>query len=187
VSTSVSGVGFVDGASVKLVRAGEPDIVADPVAFRYQHTLFATFDLTGKPRGAWDVVVTNPNGASATLKDGFAIEEGVFPQVWTDVIGRSVLAVGRPQTLTFLVGNLGNIDTVGALLIRGIPPTAVVEVLDGALPERLESEDPDEVGYLFPSRVLPAGATLVAARMRLRLTELSPEGSFSLSALWGDN
>ncbi len=86
-----------------------------------------TFDLTGKARGLWDVVVTNPDGEQFTLPEGFTIEEGRAAQPWVDIIGRDTIRVGREQTFHIIYGNRGNVDAVGVpLWIAGIPKNAVI-------------------------------------------------------------
>jgi hypothetical protein len=127
VTATIYGTGFVDGASVKLVREGEPDIVASPSIFKDENTLMATFDLKGKTRGNWDIVVTNPGDASTSLANGFTIEEGRSAQPWVYILGRSTYIVGRPYTFEVFYGNTGNIDAIGVpIFISGIPTNATV-------------------------------------------------------------
>jgi hypothetical protein len=74
VSVTILGVGFAQGATVKLALAGQPDIVGSPVnvlQFQSGSAITTTFDLTGAALGAWDVVVTNPDGSSVTLPASF--------------------------------------------------------------------------------------------------------------------
>ncbi|HEY0781279.1 MAG TPA: LamG domain-containing protein, partial [Thermoanaerobaculia bacterium] len=53
-SVTLTGTRFQPGATVSLVRAGEPSIVGSPVAGGSSGTSLATtFDLTGRPRGVW--------------------------------------------------------------------------------------------------------------------------------------
>jgi len=78
ISTTVTGTGFKPGAVVKLTLAGQPDIVASGVTLTGDSIITCTFDLTGKEAEQWNVVVTNPDGTSATLPGGFAIT-GVVP------------------------------------------------------------------------------------------------------------
>lgn len=147
----IHGTGFVEGATVKLARAGEDDIVGDPVAVAADgRTVSATFDLTGKTRGAWNVVVTNPDTASATLPEAFTIEEGRAPQVWVDIIGRDTILARRPQTFYIVYGNRGNVDVLGVpLYIGGIPRDAVVTVGSGVLPPPLPSlAEPIDLSFM---------------------------------------
>ena len=59
---------FQDGdlLGVKLVKSGEPDIIAGDVKFVDQHNITADLDLTGANGGLWDVVVTNGCGSEGT-------------------------------------------------------------------------------------------------------------------------
>ncbi|MBI3247648.1 MAG: hypothetical protein HYZ50_14180 [Deltaproteobacteria bacterium] len=139
----VYGFGVANGATVKLRRTGQPDILGDPVASAGTSILSTNFNLAGKPIGAWDVVVTNPGGTSATLPGGFTIEDTRAPQLWTDVIGFSQVVVGRPAQFTILFGNRGNVDALGVPL--------VVEVLSGNIAFSLHfpiAPPPPQVGQV---------------------------------------
>ncbi|CVK34100.1 Ig-like domain-containing protein [Methanoculleus bourgensis] len=71
--TDLSGTGFADGATVKLTRDGEADIVATDVAVLSPTQITCTLDLTGAAVGTWNVVVTNPDEQYDILSDGFAV------------------------------------------------------------------------------------------------------------------
>lgn len=130
VTTRISGQGFQTGAIVKLTRAGQPDIVGSLVSLSEQgRVLNATFDLNGRARGLWSVVVTNLGGMSATLANAFNVEAGRAPQVWVDIVGRSVVRLGSTVTYTALVGNRGNTNAYGVpVWIAGIPKDAKVKL-----------------------------------------------------------
>ncbi|HEY3282349.1 MAG TPA: SBBP repeat-containing protein, partial [Armatimonadota bacterium] len=81
---------FEPGTTVSLVRAGETGIPGTSVSAAGDHaTLTATFDLTGKTVGSWDVVVTLPDGTTITQPRGFslstlAVLDSVQPRVGRD-------------------------------------------------------------------------------------------------------
>ena len=111
----VSGNGFLPGATVQLTRSGQPAIVGNPVqADVGGSALSATFDLTGRPPGVWDVVVVNPDSTSKTLPAGFTIEAGGAPDLWVDVIG--LIRREGPSTLTIIYGNRGKVDALAVPL-----------------------------------------------------------------------
>ena len=67
-TVNIHGLGFQAGASVKLVRSGQPEIAGQPVRVREAGQLIlTTFDLRDKAHGQWDLVVTNPDGRAAVL------------------------------------------------------------------------------------------------------------------------
>ncbi|MBU1671060.1 MAG: right-handed parallel beta-helix repeat-containing protein [Actinobacteria bacterium] len=72
-STAVIGTNFVSGAQVVLRRNGHDDIVANPGTFISSTRLDCVFDLTGADDWYYEVVVTNPDGGSATLQYGFYV------------------------------------------------------------------------------------------------------------------
>lgn len=116
VTALVSGNGFVDGSSVKLSRAGAPDIVASPVQVdNGGSAIAATFDLMGAPAGAWNVVVTKPDSSSQTLAGGFTVQEGGGPDLWIAVTGHVLPRHGTSQ-LTIFYGNRGIVDALAVPL-----------------------------------------------------------------------
>ena len=82
--TDLAGAGFVDGATVALIKdsgaPGQDPIVMLPV--EGSSTLVETstkivglFFFEGAEAGTYDVKVTNPDGQSATLTGGFTVTE----------------------------------------------------------------------------------------------------------------
>jgi hypothetical protein len=72
-SFTVAGSGFKSGCTVKLARSGQSDIAASSVSFVSSSRVDCAADITGAAAGTWDVVLTNPDAAKATLTGGFAI------------------------------------------------------------------------------------------------------------------
>jgi CSLREA domain-containing protein len=113
--------GFLTGATAKLIRAGQPDIVGSPVTVGGGGALITTsFDLTGSAPGLWDVVVTNPDGTSVIRAAGFTVAAAQAPDVWTQVVGPSLIRPGVPVTFTLLFGNRGNVEAWGVPLDIGV-------------------------------------------------------------------
>jgi hypothetical protein len=71
--TNLAGSNFRAGASVKLARAGQPDLSATNVSVVNSSRITCDFDLTGAATGLWDVVVTNPDAQSYTLANSFTM------------------------------------------------------------------------------------------------------------------
>ncbi|MBI5740037.1 MAG: hypothetical protein HZA16_04875 [Nitrospirae bacterium] len=142
VSPFIYGTGLASGASVKLARAGEPDITPQQVVFKNRNTLIPTFDLRGKARGSWDIVVTNPDTTTTSLADGFTIEEGRVAAPWVSIVGSNAFRSGFPYTFKVVYGNNGNIDAHGVpLFISGIPNYVNVQ-LDFELTPPPQLNDP---------------------------------------------
>ncbi|MET0647110.1 MAG: hypothetical protein ABW208_10850 [Pyrinomonadaceae bacterium] len=123
VTRQLTGQGFMPGATARLTRAGQPDIVGtSPNITNDGTTLTATFDLAGKARGLWSVVVTNPGGATATLADAFTVGEPRPASVWVDVIGRYTMRHGREQTFYVAYGNIGDVHAPATQIHVFLPP-----------------------------------------------------------------
>ncbi len=70
--TDLSGTGFSSGATVRLAKTGQTNISATSVSVT-STKITCNFDLNSKTAGLWNVVVTNPDGQSATKSEGFEI------------------------------------------------------------------------------------------------------------------
>jgi len=71
----VTGTNFKSGATVKLIKSGQPDIVSTG-SWSGSGTSISggTFDLTGAASGSWDVEVINPTGEIGILPNGFTMD-----------------------------------------------------------------------------------------------------------------
>jgi hypothetical protein len=98
--TDLAGTGFQFGATVKLTRVGESDIVASGLAVVGSTKITCTFDLTGKALGQWNVIVTNQDGQSGTLTDGFTVMEGIAPVINSVVVSPPMVARGDMVQVT---------------------------------------------------------------------------------------
>ena len=73
VNVTVTGTNFLSGAAVKLEKTGQTAIGAGNVAVASATEITCSFNITGAATGAWDILVTNPNGQSGTLPGGFSV------------------------------------------------------------------------------------------------------------------
>ncbi len=97
--TNLAGSNFQAGATVKLIRSGQTDIVATHVNIVSAEQITCEFDLTGAAAGAWDVVVTNPDNQQATLSGGFTVQALPAPQIMS-VTPVSATNAGDTTSLT---------------------------------------------------------------------------------------
>ena len=76
VSLTISGSNFQNGATSKLSRPGFNDILpTSNCNFVSSSSLQnCQFDVSGKPKGLWDVIVINPDGQMGILPQGFEIQ-----------------------------------------------------------------------------------------------------------------
>jgi hypothetical protein len=75
VSVAITGNYFQSGATVKLIRPGDPLIQATGVTVSSSSNISGVFKLTGAEKGGYNVIVTNPDGQSDTLVGGFSVGE----------------------------------------------------------------------------------------------------------------
>jgi hypothetical protein len=134
VTAVLTGVGFQSGATAKFTRSGQPDIIGAQVTIDAGgDSLAATFDLTGRSEGVWDVIVTNPDASFAVLPQGFTIGPEVAPQLRVNVLGPGLIRYNHRTAFDLVIENPGNVDALSVpLWITGVPTDATFE-LDLAL------------------------------------------------------
>jgi len=112
--TGLTGSGFLPDASVKLARTGQADIPGTGIDVNVTtQTIMCFFNLNGARAGYWDVVVTNTDGQSGTLPNGFFVRYPAAP---------SVLAIEpafAPNNGTVLITNISG---------SGFHPNATVKI-----------------------------------------------------------
>lgn len=75
-TVSLTGNQFSPGATVQLTKTGQTTLTATGVTVPSLTSISAAiFDLSGAATGQWNVVVTNPDGLSGTLANGFLIQK----------------------------------------------------------------------------------------------------------------
>jgi len=71
--TNLAGTGFLAGATVKLIKAGQTDIDATNLTVLSATKITCDFDLTGVAAGTWNVKVTNTDGGEGTGANLFTV------------------------------------------------------------------------------------------------------------------
>jgi PKD repeat protein len=71
--SALNGTGFLPGATVQLTRSGQSPINATGVSVQSPSKINCTLNLAGKATGKWNVVVTNTDGKSDLIPNGFTI------------------------------------------------------------------------------------------------------------------
>lgn len=141
VSVHINGTGFANGAVVTLAKAGEPEILGNPVTVGSGgFTIDTTFDLTGKARGLWDLIVKNPDSSHASLLGGFTIEQGRAPQLEVMKVGTPAVP-GRMLTYYISVKNTGNVDSAPVRIFEFLEPWFTFVSSDPVPTERIKLPD----------------------------------------------
>jgi len=120
VTVQLTGADFQSGAQFTLTGVGG-NIAGTNTSIVDTGFALATFALAGAPPGARSVVLTNPDGSSATLSNGFTVQQGGAPQLFAGIVGRQTFRVGFPQTFYIQYGNRGTVDALGVHLIVTFP------------------------------------------------------------------
>lgn len=128
VTIRLAGNKFEPNTSVKLLRPGSGDIIGSSVLLADGGaSLYATFDLRGKARGAWDIAVSNPNGATATLSAAFAVEAGSPAKLSLSLTGRTRVARGRETVYQATVVNESSVDAHDVVVWFAVPAGVTIK------------------------------------------------------------
>ena len=148
--TDLAGTGFQNGATVKLTRSGSSDLAATNVVMVSSTKITCQVAVPSTAAtGAWNVVVTNPNGLSGTLPNGFTV--ATLPQV--------TLSTG-----TYQVPNAGG--TVSVPIVLSSAPGGLsgyritVSLSDPSIATITSVAFPDWAG-LKSSSALPSGQVVL--------------------------
>jgi hypothetical protein len=184
VTVTIGGRGFQQGATATLRRPGQADINAGSATFTSDGTsATAEFNLTGVSDGAWDVVVTNPDGSSSALTGGFVIQPGAGAHVWAHVLGPDIMGVGQSSGFAVSYGNSGDQDAILVpLILTGLPEGATGDFHFAILPAPDGPTTPqaDELLDLGDQLVLPLLVPIIPAHSSGQL-------SFSLTVPRSEN
>jgi hypothetical protein len=155
--TSLAGAGFRNGATVRLTRAGEPDIPGTSVFFISSGQLSCTFNLNTLATGSWNVIVTNPDGKYSN----------------------SYLFTVKPPapapTVTGITPNYGNsstVVTVTNLAGTGFQPGAAVKLTSGSHPDITATT----VNYVSPTQLTCVFDLAVASSGVRNVIVTNPDG-----------
>ncbi|MBE9216279.1 carboxypeptidase regulatory-like domain-containing protein, partial [Plectonema cf. radiosum LEGE 06105] len=102
----INGAKFDRSVTAKLLNEDGSTLAASSYYYVNQSKLFATFDLTKANPGAYDVLVENAQGKSATVSDGLEVVEGGGGnlQLYTDIPN----SVARDRKFNFTVNWINN-------------------------------------------------------------------------------
>lgn len=104
IDTTISGTGFSTSTvpTVVLMKSGQTNITATSVTATTT-SITCQFPLTGKTAGTWTLVVTNPDGQSAILTNGFTINDAGSTITLTSITPDNA-PVNSTITITNLAG-----------------------------------------------------------------------------------
>jgi hypothetical protein len=180
----IQGSGFANGATAKLIRPGQPDIVGAPVSVGQGGiVLTASFDITGRATGSWDVVVTNSDGTSVTRAAGFLIETPQAPVLWAQVIGPRLVRIGFPATYTVLFGNRGNTEAWGVPLVIGVSENVSFSFISPVSPPPMQSGQVPTDWSQAPFSTPPESSGIVYAPLVLPFVPPGFTGSIQIAVL----
>ena len=144
VTVIVSGTGFSESDTVKLVQDGFDDIFAYTVrGDSSKREIRATFDFNNSEPGEYQFKICNDLGQQVTAPKLFSIESSGYYEIWVELIGRNLIRIGREQTFMIRFGNSGNVNANGVpIWISGIPKNVTISPkFDITVPLWLEGQE----------------------------------------------
>jgi parallel beta-helix repeat protein len=158
--TSLAGAGFQSGATVKLTRTGYSDIAATSVVVISPNTITCQVALPSTmATGAWNVVVTNPNGLSGTLPNGFTVSS--FSGTTDLTYSGQKIVISQPGT--YVLKN--DITNSNQLICIEIQASNVVFDGGGHLIDGVDAESSTGIYVHGPSSAV-SGVTIKNVRMQ---------------------
>jgi VCBS repeat protein len=109
-TTSIYGCDLGPTGTASLTRPGEADIHGVTRGVLPGEGLDVLFDLRGRARGLWNVVLSRPGLPDAIRPNGFTIEEARPTLIWAEWSGPAAHREGRQFDNEIFGGNLGNND-----------------------------------------------------------------------------
>jgi subtilase family serine protease len=183
VTLVISGARFTGDTSFSLVDALGNLVTPTRAQVQDASTAYVTFDLTGRPTGAYRVQATPPNGQIAVLDNALTVVTGVGGHALASVSGPPAVSPSRQYVFQVSYGNDGDDDAVAPLLIASS---------DTNTPLGLGEHAP-EAGQVFEvlgtSPDGPAGVLRPSQRFGIPFTFASSTRTidFSLSVITGDD
>jgi len=112
--TALTGTNFQSGATVTLMKTDNPNITATSINVQSSTLITCTFSPpSNATAGAWDVVITNPDGQFVTYTNIFSIHASVNPVDTTSSSDSGGISSISP---TFTYGN----DVTGGMTVIGM-------------------------------------------------------------------
>jgi len=118
-AVTILGTNFSSPATPRLIKTGQPDIIASGVTVVDGNTITCTFNLAGVVTGAWDVQVTTPGG-SGILPGAFTVTVQPAPTVSTIVPASAPFTAPVAVTITgtnFIAGFTAELTKTGETAI----------------------------------------------------------------------
>ncbi|MDP3396419.1 MAG: IPT/TIG domain-containing protein [Methanoregula sp.] len=175
--TDLAGTGFLSGATVKLTKSGQTDIVATGVTVVSATRITCTFDLTGKAAGPWNIVVTNTDTQTGTLTNGFTVTSLTPTPTFTSITPASgTTAGGTTVTIsgTNLIGaNAGGVN--GNVTIGGALAT-IISVVSGSITATTPAHAAGAVNVVIttPNGTATGGTGAYTYVSGLTVTDIAP-------------
>ena len=182
VSPQIVGTGFHAGVTAQLNCGGQSIVGTNVVVSAGGQLLNTTFDLTTTAPGTCSLVVTNPDGTSATLLGGFTVQQGGATNLLLYLTGATERAA--PVEVSFAPGTAVLFATISNGGTVDSAPTLVSVPLDSpfsptsATPPPLLLGASSPVTWIVPSLPARSSATFTT-------TAASAALSAACSALWG--
>lgn len=129
VVTQVVGSGFEPGATVFLVREGQPMITPTTLRRLSAYRLSATFNFVNAAPGRYTVVVRNPDGREAVLENALEVREGQGePELFHYLETPTAVRPNRDYVATLTYRNIGQAPMNTPIVIVSSPENLLMRL-----------------------------------------------------------
>jgi RHS repeat-associated protein len=164
---TLAGAGFDSTTTVSLVAADGTTYPANQVQLDLPTQLTATFTAGSVPPGVYSVVVTNAQGASATISNAFTMDQGGAPSFHANLVPPFRLLYHSPATLYLQYSNTGDLAmpaplievTVSQTHANGVTDQKALLTLDSSLLSEGFTYTTLPPGFSNTIQILASGAT----------------------------
>jgi hypothetical protein len=159
----IDGAKFERGTTFQLIDKNGTIIQTSSAYVHDASKAFATFDLTGKPIGAYDVQATQSDGTTVKLAAGLTVAAGTGGRLETNMSVPSVVLPGEIGTFTVNYRNTGDGDIAVPLLTVESPTGTLMDYTPTGV-------DDSSLTFLGTSADGPAGILRPGASASRRFT-----------------
>lgn len=131
VTMTITGAGFTNNTTIKLVKQGEVDIIpVDSSTYVTDGVNIKTlFNLQDASIGLWDVIINIPNDTTFLIAGAFKVDSVVIPKIGVKLIGPEVIRSNRFAIYYLAVSNHGNVDAIAVPVWLVVPTNLVIKTL----------------------------------------------------------
>ena len=144
VSTSITGAGFREGMTARILKNGTPVSTAISTTLKSSMEAEISWDLTGVPYDTYDLELENPDNATTPLPQALIVEASSGYSLMTfDVLAPDLVRAGKSAFFEFVIRNDNNVDVPAVLAELAMLDN--VDILDISVSGKLKKNSTTDI------------------------------------------